>query len=250
APPGRRGVLQPARTAARRRGGAAPPSARRDAVVGPDGRAAAVADGSRRMRVPPVSVPGHVFVHGRTAPSDPDHDLADRIVPDRGRLRGAHARLQHHPGRELVPGDRPRPLVAEPPRRRRGRGGVPHRLRRPRDGAQDRGPAFGAWAEFRYAPMMLLLSIVMSFAVGFLFAAPGATVVSGMTDPREWGRTSLAGPLANLGFALAFLAAALATIPFGIGVFGPLLLLMFFNAWFGTFNLIPFGPLDGAKVFR
>ncbi len=109
---------------------------------------------------------------------------------------------------------------------------------------------FGAWAEFRYAPMMLLLSVVMSFAVGFLFAAPGATVVSGMTDPREWGRTSLAGPLANLGFAVAFLAAAVGTVSLGIAVFGPLLLLMFFNAWFGAFNLIPFGPLDGAKVFR
>ena len=109
---------------------------------------------------------------------------------------------------------------------------------------------FGAWAEFRYAPMMLILSLVMSFAVGFLFAAPGATVVSGMSDPRQWGRTSLAGPLANIGFAVAFLGGAVATAPLGIRVFGPLLLLMFFTAWFGTFNLIPFGPLDGAKVFR
>ncbi len=107
----------------------------------------------------------------------------------------------------------------------------------------------GAWAEFRYSPLMLVFSLLISFAVGFLFAAPGATVVSGMSDRREWGRTSLAGPLSNIGFSAVFYAAAVATYAVGSAFFVPLLILAFFNGWFGTFNLIPFGVLDGAKVF-
>ena len=67
----------------------------------------------------------------------------------------------------------------------------------------------GCWAEFRYAPMWLLFSIFSSF-LGFLWAAPGATVVGGMADARDWGRTSLAGPLTNIGFAAAFYAGAVA----------------------------------------
>lgn len=107
----------------------------------------------------------------------------------------------------------------------------------------------GAWAEFRYAPLMLLFSLLISFAVGFLFAAPGATVVSGMSDRRQWGRTSLAGPASNIAFAAAFYAAAVGTYALGSSLFGPLLILAYFNSWFGTFNLFPFGVLDGAKVF-
>lgn len=107
----------------------------------------------------------------------------------------------------------------------------------------------GAWAEFRYAPIMLLFSLLIAFVVGFLFAAPGATVVSGMSDRREWGRTSLAGPVSNIGFAAIFYAAAVGMYSIGSSLFAPLLILAYFNAWFGAFNLIPFGILDGAKVF-
>jgi Zn-dependent protease len=107
----------------------------------------------------------------------------------------------------------------------------------------------GAWAEFRYSPIMLLVSLLISFAIGFLFAAPGATVVQGMSDRRQWGRTSLAGPLSNIGFSAVFYAAAVGTYAVGSALFAPLLILAFFNGWFGTFNLVPFGILDGAKVF-
>jgi Zn-dependent protease len=109
----------------------------------------------------------------------------------------------------------------------------------------------GCWAEFRMAPMWLLISIFTAF-LGFLWAAPGATVVGGMTDPREWGRTSLAGPLANIGFSAAFFAAAVGAFE-ALGASSPvwtwLIVLGYLNGWFGTFNLLPFGPLDGRKVF-
>jgi len=110
---------------------------------------------------------------------------------------------------------------------------------------------YGFWAEFRMSPVGLLLSLVTAFA-GVLFAAPGATVVSGMGDVREWGRTSLAGPLLNLVEGTAFLAAG-AAVWFDSHarfVAAELLLLALFNGWFAAFNLIPFGPLDGRKVLR
>lgn len=107
----------------------------------------------------------------------------------------------------------------------------------------------GYWAEFRWAPMWLALSVVTSY-LGFLFAAPGATVIGGMGNPRDWGRTSLAGPATNLGFAVAFYSGSLAAWLAGSVAFFPLLVIAFFNGWFGAFNLMPFGPLDGAKVLR
>jgi Zn-dependent protease len=109
----------------------------------------------------------------------------------------------------------------------------------------------GYWAEFRMWPTGLLFSILTS-AAGFLFAAPGATVVDGM-DPENrqgWGQTALAGPVSNLLFAVGFYAASLAT--FGIDPFtsDALLFLAMINTLFATFNLLPIGPLDGAKVLR
>jgi Zn-dependent protease len=107
----------------------------------------------------------------------------------------------------------------------------------------------GYWAEFRWSLMGLAFSVFTSY-FGFLFAAPGATVVHGMGDQREWGRTSLAGPVSNLAFGSVFYVAALATWSAGLAAFFWLLLLAYFNIWFAAFNLVPFGPLDGAKVFR
>ncbi len=109
----------------------------------------------------------------------------------------------------------------------------------------------GYWAEFRMSPFGLVISVVSS-ALGILWAAPGATVISQMSaaDRREWGRTSLAGPLANVAFGSVFLAATLLAFRVNSPLYGWLMLLTWFNAWFAAFNLLPFGPLDGAKVLR
>ncbi|MGA7476241.1 MAG: hypothetical protein WBW47_03370 [Thermoplasmata archaeon] len=109
----------------------------------------------------------------------------------------------------------------------------------------------GFWAEFRMWPTGLFLSIISS-AGGFLFAAPGATMVDGM-DPRDrrgWGQTGVAGPVSNLLFAAGFYAASLVTFDLGSDVSGALLFLAMINTLFATFNLLPIGLLDGAKVFR
>jgi Zn-dependent protease len=110
---------------------------------------------------------------------------------------------------------------------------------------------YGFWAEFRMSPFGLLISF-MTALFGFLFAAPGATVIGGMGNAREWGRTSLAGPGLNFVLGLAFfggfgLVHAL-KLPVGLGA--ALLLLAFYNGWWAAFNLIPIGPLDGRKVWR
>lgn len=109
----------------------------------------------------------------------------------------------------------------------------------------------GYWAEFRLWPMGLLLSVVTSVA-GFLFAAPGATMVEGMDprDRRSWGQTGVAGPVANLLFAAGFYGASLVAFHLGSGAADALLFLAMINTLFAAFNLLPIGILDGAKVFR
>ncbi len=109
----------------------------------------------------------------------------------------------------------------------------------------------GFWAEFRASAYGLILSVITA-SIGFLFAAPGATLVGGIPpyDARSWGRTSLAGPMTNVAFAGAFYAGWLAAFAFRPALAGSLAILAFVNAWFGAFNLLPFGPLDGRKVYR
>ena len=109
----------------------------------------------------------------------------------------------------------------------------------------------GFWAEFRMSTYGLIMAVVTS-VLGFIFAAPGATLVgdTGGMDRRSWGRTSLAGPMTNVAFAAIFYGASIAVYLAGSVLFVWLLALAFINAWFGTFNLFPFGVLDGRKVYR
>jgi Zn-dependent protease len=109
----------------------------------------------------------------------------------------------------------------------------------------------GYFAEFRLSVIGLVVSVITA-AVGFLFAAPGATMIGGATDADDWGKISLAGPATNFVFALAFLLGAFATavLPAAALLSAILLFLSFVNAWFAAFNMIPIGPLDGAKVYR
>jgi Zn-dependent protease len=109
----------------------------------------------------------------------------------------------------------------------------------------------GFWAEFRMWPVGLVYSVMSAF-LGVIMAAPGATIVGGMSelDAPSWGKTSLAGPMTNLSFGLVFYAASVEAFERGFWLFPILLLLAFFNAWFGTFNLLPVWLLDGKKVLR
>lgn len=105
---------------------------------------------------------------------------------------------------------------------------------------------YGCAAEFRAFDQMLFLALGLAFVIGFIFAAPGAVMISGMVTRKENGIISMAGPMMNFVLGLLFMGltwvfppwASLFSVGFSI------------NMWLGLFNMIPFGPLDGVKIFR
>jgi Zn-dependent protease len=115
---------------------------------------------------------------------------------------------------------------------------------------------YGAEAHVVAHNEWLLVSIVIAFA-GIFVAAPGAVWHQGITTRQQGGLVSLAGPVTNLVLAVLFL---LLHLTIGFYDFGGLippsypinvwLIGYHINAWLGLFNMIPFGPLDGAKVFN
>ncbi|HLD72301.1 MAG TPA: metalloprotease [Candidatus Nanoarchaeia archaeon] len=105
---------------------------------------------------------------------------------------------------------------------------------------------YGCTAEFRAFDQMLYLAVGLAALVGFIFAAPGAVMISGMVTRKENGIISLAGPLTNYVIALIF---------YGLNYLVPTLGFIFLtgftiNLWLGLFNLIPFGNFDGIKIFH
>lgn len=106
----------------------------------------------------------------------------------------------------------------------------------------------GAVAFFKLWPVGILMALVTSI-FGFIFAAPGAVQFAGLYDSESEGKIALAGPATNIVIgSLAF--AAITFIAFSPVVFTILLWIAWLNLWFALFNLIPFPPLDGSKVFR
>ncbi|HVN73672.1 MAG TPA: site-2 protease family protein [Methanoregula sp.] len=116
---------------------------------------------------------------------------------------------------------------------------------------------YGFWAEFRKNNVMLLIAILLAAFVGFVFAAPGATVI--YTNPAEGrsisreqnGIISVAGPLVNLVLCIPFAGLYLiggglvhaATLLATVGLIG-----IQVNAMIATFNMLPVSILDGRKV--
>ena len=124
----------------------------------------------------------------------------------------------------------------------------------------------GYLAEYRANMTGLFLAVVLSFA-GFIFAAPGAVMISKPRLPEDFYREasgkaelvkrlkseslwiSLAGPLTNILLSAAFFALLLISPPQGIAAraanFG-----LIINLTLAAFNLLPFGPLDGKKILE
>ena len=108
---------------------------------------------------------------------------------------------------------------------------------------------YGFYAEYRLWVEGLVLAIVTA-ALGFVFAAPGAVYIHGQYISREEnGKISIAGPLTNIALAVIFF------VSIQFVSFSPILALVCslgftINSFLAFFNLLPIGILDGAKVLK
>ena len=105
---------------------------------------------------------------------------------------------------------------------------------------------YGCFAEFRSFDTMLGLALLMSF-LGFIFAAPGAVMISGPIGKIRNGKISAIGPLTNIILALIFLLITWTSQSAIIQIIGHYGFLI--NSWLALFNLIPFSTFDGKKSF-
>lgn len=109
------------------------------------------------------------------------------------------------------------------------------------------GQKYGYWSEFRMFPQGLLLALFLGVVIGIVFAAPGAVQIFGNPTKEESGKMAAAGPATNLAIS------GISTLLFfsSNGYLGYLFFFIaYINAFLAFFNLIPFGPLDGMKIFR
>ena len=103
----------------------------------------------------------------------------------------------------------------------------------------------GFWAEFRLTFTGAILTLLSVISPLFKVISPGAVMVAGFADRKPIGKISIAGPVTNIVLSALFMAGGLVPT-----TYAPVLVLVAaFNAWTAVFNLIPFGILDGYKIF-
>ena len=108
------------------------------------------------------------------------------------------------------------------------------------------GQKKGLWAEFRLTTWGSVLTLVSVF-LPFKMISPGAMMLAGQPNGDEIVKISIAGPAINLIFSSTLLGVALA-LPASLFV-NMLFFAAYINAFMAVFNLIPFGILDGYKIF-
>ena len=105
----------------------------------------------------------------------------------------------------------------------------------------------GLWAEFRLTTWGAVLTFLSVF-LPFKMISPGAMMIGGsIPSGEDIVKISIAGPITNIIFSSAFFAVAFA-LPQSMFL-GMLLFAAYINAFMAVFNLIPFGILDGYKIF-
>ncbi|MCZ7362043.1 MAG: hypothetical protein O8C58_01685 [Candidatus Methanoperedens sp.] len=115
----------------------------------------------------------------------------------------------------------------------------------------------GLWAEFRMTSFGAVLTVFSIFSP-FKIIAPGAVVISGYANESTFGRVAVAGPMTNIVIGV-LLAALSIIIPSRIPFLDPVQTVPILktivgstaaiNGFLAAFNLLPFGILDGRKVF-
>ena len=122
---------------------------------------------------------------------------------------------------------------------------------------------YGYTAVYEASPMGLLLAVFLKLVTGVVFAAPGAVMIRKrqshyatdderhydmLTQSQQTWKIALAGPLINVALAVVFMGILFISdseLMKTIGLYGA-----YINVFLAGFNMIPFGPLDGAKVFK
>ena len=108
---------------------------------------------------------------------------------------------------------------------------------------------YGFYAEYRLWIQGLILAIITA-ALGFVFAAPGAVYIHGQyISKEENGKISIAGPLTNIALAIIFFIIPLFTPPSEL-LFLICSLGFTINSFIAFFNLLPVSMLDGAKILK
>ncbi len=130
---------------------------------------------------------------------------------------------------------------------------------------------YGYWAEYRANRSGLLLIIIMAF-VGLIFAAPGAVMIHkaharsedlwsaserwetkqpepAKAEKKEMLWIALAGPMTNIALVVFFLFFLESDAASGSLLHSAANFALFINLTLAAFNLLPFGPLDGKKIF-
>ena len=101
---------------------------------------------------------------------------------------------------------------------------------------------FHLWAEFRVTMQGALITLISMF-LPFKLISPGAVMIVGSGTRETVGKTAIAGPVTNIILSTVCILIAALT--------GDLFMVVaFINAFLAVFNLIPFGIMDGLKVFR
>jgi len=103
---------------------------------------------------------------------------------------------------------------------------------------------FRLWAEFRLTIQGALITLVSVFLPPpFKIISPGAVMIVGSGTKETVGKIALSGPITNI--LLSTGCILIATVTQDLFWF-----VAFINAFLAAFNLIPFGIIDGLKVFR
>jgi Zn-dependent protease len=110
----------------------------------------------------------------------------------------------------------------------------------------------GMWAEFRLTTWGAMLTLVSVF-LPFKMISPGAMMIGGTSPTKEnMIKISIAGVITNMILATTFLGLGFALLSIE-SISRAFISMLFFaayiNAFMALFNLIPFGVLDGYKIF-